>query len=148
MQRAHRWLWVVSLAATSLSAFAQVVIATAPTGGAPTAAAVNPITNKTYVANFCGSDPNCLSNGTVTVIDGATNNTTTVTAGYYPKAVAVNSATNQIYVANACGSDGNCQSGGTVTVIDGTTNNTSSVVVGYFPYALAIDSATNKIYVV
>src|SRR4051812_49162583 len=119
MQRARLRLWVlslVSLALTSLPAFAQVVIATAPTGGAPTAVAVNPLTNKTYVVNFCGSDPSCLSNGTVTVIDGATNHTTTVMVGYYPNAVAVNSATNQIYVANACGSDRNCQSGGTVTV--------------------------------
>jgi DNA-binding beta-propeller fold protein YncE len=36
----------------------------------------------------------------VTVIDGATNNTTTVAVGSYPQAVAVNSVTNQIYVAN------------------------------------------------
>ena len=148
MQRANRWLWVLSLVVTSLPAIAQVVIATAPTGGAPTAVAVNPLTNKTYVVNFCGNDPNCLSNGTVTVVDGATNNTATVVVGYYPNAVSVNSATNQIYVANACGSDRNCQSGGTVTVIDGTTNQTSSIVVGHLPYALATNSTTNKIYVV
>ena len=36
----------------------------------------------------------------MTVIDGATNNTTTVAAGNRPDAVAVNPVTNQIYVAN------------------------------------------------
>ena len=54
--------------------------------------AVNPITNQIYVANY-GSN-------TVTVIDGATNNTTTVAAGTIPYAVAVNPNTNKIYVAN------------------------------------------------
>jgi YVTN family beta-propeller protein len=41
------------------------------TGAIPRAVAVNPVTNKTYVAN--------QDSGTVTVIDGATNTTTTVT---------------------------------------------------------------------
>ena len=54
--------------------------------------AVNPVTNKIYVANY-GSD-------NVTVIDGATNATTTVTAWTTPSAVAVNPVTNKIYVAN------------------------------------------------
>jgi len=57
--------------------------------------AVNPTTNQIYVANNNPSGP-----GSVTVIDGATNNTTTVAAGTGPVAVAVNPTTNQIYVAN------------------------------------------------
>jgi len=36
----------------------------------------------------------------VTVIDGATNNTTTVAVGNGPDTVGVNTNTNQIYVAN------------------------------------------------
>ena len=76
--------------------------------------AVNPVTNKIYVANR-GSD-------NVTVIDGATNGTTTVAAGTSPLAVAVNPVTNKIYVANQ-GSDN-------VTVIDGATNGTSTVAAG------------------
>ena len=36
----------------------------------------------------------------MTVIDGATNNTTSVAVGLGPGAVAVNSTTNKIYVAN------------------------------------------------
>ncbi len=149
MQRARRRLLVlmaVTLAVTSFPAVAQVVVATAPTGVVPVLVAVNPVTNKIYVANYCGSASYCLSKGTVTVLDGATNNTITVTVGYYPDALAVNPATNKIYVANYCGNDITCESSGTVTVIDGATNNTSSIPVGYFPYALAVNPATNKIY--
>ena len=36
----------------------------------------------------------------VTVIDGATNSTTTVAAGTAPMRIAVNPVTNKIYVAN------------------------------------------------
>ena len=60
--------------------------------------AVNPNTNKIYVANAGAS-----GNSTVTVIDGATNNTTTVAVGtgrWADVAVAVNPNTNQIYVVN------------------------------------------------
>ena len=39
----------------------------------------------------------------MTVIDGATNNTTTVAVGTNPVAVAVNPNTNQIYVVNSGG---------------------------------------------
>src|SRR5215471_17971442 len=60
-----------------------------PNGGA---VAVNPVTNKIYVAN--------RNTANVTVIDGATNNTTTVAAGTTPVAIAVNPITNKIYVAN------------------------------------------------
>ena len=54
--------------------------------------AVNPVTNQIYVANGGRQQ-------FVTVIDGATNNTTTVAVAR-PEAVAVNPVTNQIYVAN------------------------------------------------
>ena len=42
-------------------------------GSNPIAVAVNPVTNKIYVANY--------SSNTVTVIDGATNSTATVSVG-------------------------------------------------------------------
>jgi len=54
--------------------------------------AVNPVTNKVYVAN--NSDNN------VTVIDGVTNAPTTIAAGANPRALVVNPATNKVYVAN------------------------------------------------
>ncbi len=62
------------------------------TGSGPIAVAVNPVTNKIYVANADSND--------VTVIDGTHNLTKTVAAGSIPEAVAVNPATNKIYVAN------------------------------------------------
>ena len=74
-------------------------------GTNPRAVAVNPVTNKIYVAN--GGSNN------VTVIDGSGSSTATVTAGTYPHAVAVNPVTNKVYVANPA-----CH---TVTVIDGGT---------------------------
>ena len=142
MRRVHVLQLVMllcSLAMAVPSAVAQVVIATLAAGNDPFAVAVNAVTNKTYVANYIDN--------TVTIIDGATNNTTTVNVGAYPYAVAVNSATNKIYVVNNCGNDPSCASIGTVTVIDGVTNNTASVNVGFSPQAVAVNSTTNKIYV-
>jgi YVTN family beta-propeller protein len=154
--RAALWLLVFSLAIASLSAVAQVVIATVPAGGYPNAVAVNPVTNKIYVANTCGNDPTCSTYyGTVTVIDGKTLNTSTIAVGIAPNAVAVNPATNKIYVANICGNDPTCNTlNETVTVIDGTTLSTVTLTVGfdagffYLPGALAVNPVTNKIYVV
>jgi YVTN family beta-propeller protein len=54
--------------------------------------AVNPVTNKIYVTNTFGNS--------VTVIDGATNDTTSVAAGTGPEPVALNPVTNKIYVVN------------------------------------------------
>ena len=87
----------------------------------PRAVAVNPVTNKIYVANFCDNN--------VRVIDGATNATNSVmpqAAG--PVAVAVNPVTNKIYVANSRTAN--------VTVIDGATNATTTVRVGSGPWSL------------
>ena len=50
------------------------------------------LTNQIYVANSYSND--------VTVIDGATNATSTVAAGSRPYAAAVNPVTNRIYVVN------------------------------------------------
>src|SRR5271167_2063451 len=142
MQRARSFQFVLlfsSLAVALPSAMGQVTFATLQAGNSPFAVAANSTTNKAYVANN--------SDATVTVIDGVTNNTTTVTVGFYPDAIAMNPVTNQIYVANLCGSDPNCFSPGTVTVIDGATLNTTSVAVGNTPVAVAVNSATNQIYV-
>ena len=93
------------------------------------------------------NDLGCASLGTVTVIDGATNGTTTVNVGAYPEDIAVNSTTNQIYVANNCGSLA-CTTAGTATVINANNNySTTTVNVGFHPYYLDIDTAANKIYV-
>jgi YVTN family beta-propeller protein len=75
----------------------------------------------------------------VTVIDGATNTTTTVAAGTEPIAVAVNPVTNKIYVANYRSDN--------VTVIDGATNLTTTLTAGTQPYAVAVNPVTSRIYV-
>ena len=57
-----------------------------------------------------------IGSNTITVMQGATNATTTLTAGTGPSALSVNPVTNKVYVTN----DG----GGNVTVIDGLTTTT------------------------
>jgi YVTN family beta-propeller protein len=175
MQTARRiflFLLAFSVAMTALPTVAQQVIATIPVGSSPSAASVDPVTNKIYVVR--------KSAGTVTVIDGATNEATaTVGVGSYPQALQVNSVTNKIYVANYHGSNLTVIDGATlstvtvatgalpgsvavnpvtnkiyvansgertVTVIDGATNVTSTVTVGLYPWAVAINTLTNKIY--
>src|SRR5437899_8336097 len=70
--------------------------ATIPAGTRPWLAAVNPVTNTTYVVN------EGVANGTVTVIDGATNAViTTVAVGVEPLGVAVNATTNKVYVTDS-----------------------------------------------
>jgi YVTN family beta-propeller protein len=71
------------------------------------------------------------------VIDGATNLTTTVTAGTEPYAVAINPVTNKVYVAN--------YGSAYVTVIDGATNTTITITAGISPTAVAVNPVTDKI---
>ncbi len=103
-----------------LAGRAQSVTATVTVGIFPQGAAVNPVTNQIYVANFGSNN--------VTVIDGATNAATTVTdaGANEPVAVAVNPVSNKIYVVNTASR--------TVTVIDGATNATTAVMVGGNPH--------------
>ena len=134
-----RLVWVVSLAFGLLilpaplvpRAAADSAGATIPAGTDPYAVAVNPVTNKVYVANYGSAN--------VTVIDGSDNSTATIPAGTNPYDVAVNPVTNKIYVAN--------RGSNNVTVIDGTDNSTATVAAGTSPYAVAVNPVTNKIYV-
>ena len=69
-------------------------ISIGPGGGTPAGVAVNPTTNRIYVANQWSNN--------VSVIDGATNTVVaTVPVGTCPEDVAVNPSTNRIYVANS-----------------------------------------------
>ena len=77
----------------------------------------------------------------MTVIDGATLTTQTVTVGDCPFGVAVNTVTNKVYVAT-CGSDPSCASNGTVTVIDGSTLSTQDVTMGIATVFVAVNSVT------
>ncbi len=111
--------------------YCQTVVGSIAVGAQPVSAAVDPITNKLYVANQLGNS--------VTVIDGATNNATTVSVGSQPIAVAVNALTDKIYVANYLD--------GTLSVLDGVTNSSTTVAVGSQPVSIAINPVTNKIFV-
>ena len=110
---------------------AQTLVGTVPVGSSPVALAVNSGTNKIFVIN--------KKSNTVTVIDGASNGTTTVNVGQSPIAETVNVITNKIYVVN--------NSSNTVTVVDGTTYATTSVSTGKSPQAVAVNLGTNRIYV-
>ena len=126
-----RWLWtLIVFLVTCPSLWPQSLVGT---GSQPFAIAVDPATNKIYVAN---------RQGTVTVIDGATNGTQSVTVGSAPVAIAVNTVTKKAYVA--------C-SGGTVWVItegeDGTFRGSRIISAGLNPQAIIVNPVTNKIYV-
>lgn len=124
---------------------------TDPNAITPQFVAVNPVTNKIYVTNLgdLGDIPPGLNHGNITVIDGATNATTTLTDpnAVAPQAVAVNQTTNKIYVAIP--SDSAPTGNGGVIVIDGATNAISTVrdPNASYPERLAVDSVTNTIYV-
>jgi YVTN family beta-propeller protein len=114
------------------------------------ALAVNPTTNKVYVANgFCALPGGCSNPGNVTVIDGTTNSTTTISDpnAISPNSVAVNTVTNKIYVANA--GDYPAPNHGNVTVIDGATNSVTTLTDSnaLAPVGVAVNQTANKIYV-
>ena len=135
-------LFVFLFAAAILPAVAQTLLATVPVEQGAYYLATNPVTNKTYVANYCGNDPSCANLGTVSVINGLTNTVdATITVGIHPAFVLINPLTNKIYVTN--------RRDGTVSVINGATNVvTATIPVGAHPTYGDINVLTNRIYVV
>ena len=141
-----------------IDANSDTVIATVTVGYYPQGASVNPVTNKIYVSNYCGNTFGCNATpaqGTVSVIDGATNTVTnTVTVGVAPQVIFADSVTNKVWVLNLCGSTLNCDiSGnntnvvGSVTQIDGATLTTATANTGQGVGALAYNPVANKAYV-
>lgn len=113
---------------------AQIVGGAIPVGVRPQSMVFNPLTNRIYVAN---AGP--LASGsqtTLTVIDGSTGNSSTVTVGGIPEIVAVNPVTDKVYVAFI---------GGGISVLDGSTN-TIIKTHAVNATALAVNPVTNKIY--
>jgi YVTN family beta-propeller protein len=115
------------------------------------AIAVNETTNKIYVANNDIDRP-VANPGSITVVDGATNSTTTITdpQANTPSSIAVNAVTNKIYITNV----GNGTAPGSVTLIDGATNSTTKITdANLWPgidgrgFSVAVNSVTNKVYV-
>jgi YVTN family beta-propeller protein len=119
----------------------------------PNAIAVNPVTNKIYVAE----NPYQYGNNTVEVLDGASNKvlTSISLAGEHP-GLAVDASSNRIYITH---DSANASSPSSVFVMDGSTNKVvANVGVGSLPTGVAIqvpgttiiviDSASNEISVV
>ena len=96
--------------------------------------AVNPVTNKVYVANEFAN--------TVTVLNNASNTTTTIPVGNRPQFIAVNPITNRVYVNN--GGDAS------LTVIDGATdtNLTPTALPVGSQGPMAVNVETNMVYIV
>jgi YVTN family beta-propeller protein len=138
MHVARAFLQAVLLATLVLAAGlarAQTVGPTISVGSAPAAIAVNPVTNKVYVANEASNN--------VTVIDGSTHLATSVTVGTRPTWIAVNPETNKVYVSNF----GNGPALPSVMVLNGANDTvTSTLAVGDVGWT-AINPLTNKTYV-
>ena len=107
------------------------VTATVPVGVSACQLAVDPVTDRIYVTNE--------GEQFVTVIDGATNNTTTINVGYNACELAINTKTNKIYVPTE---------NNTVTVIDGATSETTKIAFDAPTSNIVVNSATNTAYVV
>ncbi len=116
----------------------QIVTATPSDPNAPHGIAINPVTNKIYLADF---------DGTLTVLDGATNAVSTALNGpggsYW--AVVVNPVTNQVFALN--------RGTGAVDVYSGAIGSTPaqysnlSVSTGNNAFAIAVNPETNTVYV-
>lgn len=132
-------LAVAVLAVFGNIAHAESVVTVIPVNNKPLGVAVNPLTNRIYVAASLNFE------GNVAVIDGATNTvidripTGTGTSAFK---IAVNPATNRVYVTNTLGSS--------VVVIDGRSDKvaTSIAVCGAGnPNNVAVNWWTNRVYV-
>jgi len=75
-------------------------------GASPNAIDIDPITDKAYVTSSAW-------NGTVTMIDGSNQTTSSAPAGIYPVAVAVNPVTRTVWVADSVGNTVSVIGGGT-----------------------------------
>ena len=131
---------VVSLAMAVLPAAAQTLLGTVPVGIVPGYLTFNPATNKIYVENICGTDPTCSSPGSITVIDGATDQTTNIPVGNNPQFMVMNPVSNKLYVTN--------RADGTVSIINGATNQViKTLTVGAHPVGADVNPLTNRIYI-
>ena len=103
------------------------------TGSYPVGIAMNPITNKIYVANQYSN--------TVSVFDAKTDKLiSTVQTGIFPYSIDANQFNNRIYVTNRGSND--------VTVIDGSTDSViDKIAVGKSPVQVAVDQSSNWVYV-
>ena len=111
------------------------VLGTVPLGPATSADALNPVTNRVYVAG--------TARNSVTVINGVDGSTIDrISTVSRPANIAINPSTNKIYVSQ--------QQGSQITVIDGDTNQGKTINTGLWGdsnTSLTVDSQRNKSYV-
>jgi YVTN family beta-propeller protein len=131
------------------SAYGQLIPSTpvTTTGTNRYAVAVNIVTNKVYVANLGGT-----GGGTITVIDGATNQVLhELTPGISSarcSAVAVDPVMNLIYVTNGGAAAVSSTGAAYVTVIDGSNDAViANIQVGTAPRGVAVNTVTHMVYV-
>jgi len=134
MRRTLLYLSIILFALAAPLTFAQRITAILePDGGFfyGSQGVVNSATNKIYFNDQ-------LTNA-VRIVDGATNQITTVNVGRGPTNLALDTVTNKIYVVNARDNS--------LTAIDGGTLSTATVNVGIGPAGVAVNQTTNKVYV-
>ncbi|MGC1580981.1 MAG: choice-of-anchor D domain-containing protein [Candidatus Acidiferrales bacterium] len=120
-------------------AHAQVVTASLSDSNVSHGVAINPVTNKIYLADEAG---------TLSVIDGATNTLSTVSysGGVENWAVAVNPVTNMVYVVDRGASKIDVFTGATASSAATFVSPAISPGAGNL-FAIAVNAATNMIYV-
>ena len=132
----------------STSEVATIIQDTSSDAYQPYAIAIDPVTNVIYVANTGGGS----GNGSVTVIDGATDTYVGNISdpGSTPRAILVNSATNTVYLANYAGNSVTVCSGATRPLSGPITIGSCSattIAVGSQPIAMALNPANGRLYV-
>jgi len=126
-----------ALGQTALNATGPLAVgfspAAIPVGFYPVGTAVNPQTNRIYIAN--------AGNDSVSVLDGASNTViATAQIGRLPCATAVNPMTNRVYVSNVNSNN--------ISVIDGGTNAViATVPVGRGPCAVVVNPPNSRVFV-
>jgi YVTN family beta-propeller protein len=118
----------------ALPALADWHTATVPTGNDVVNMAVDPVRNRVFTANNLS--------GTVTVVNGKTNEVQNWTAGNQPNCLAVNPLTGKLYVA-IIGSATN----DTVVVFDTTGTIIKRLPVKKDPYSMVLDVDNDRLYV-
>ena len=129
------------------TATADSVIAEVKVGVDPVGIVYHSVNKDMYVANQGPPVGPGSSIGSVSVIDGSTNEIidNPIRVGSYPTALAYNSNNNNIYVANSASDSAD---GNSVSVIDGTTNMVvDTIPVGMGPVGIAYDSINGNLYV-
>ena len=131
--RFFRTAATAALACACFTAQAQTAGTRIPVGTNPTQIAINPVTNKIYVAN-AGSD-------NVTVINAGTNAViTTVPVNDDPRWIGINVETNRIYVSHLTAAN--------TAIIDGTTDTVTGTLLSGGGGWTAVNPLNDTTYVV